>query len=54
MIRPTPENILNYQRGAGLSRMGRRRPPGLWGRKLPLNSPQERGIGLKRWRKYYQ
>mmetsp|Transcript_102266 Transcript_102266/g.288929 ORF Transcript_102266/g.288929 Transcript_102266/m.288929 type:complete len:400 (+) Transcript_102266:96-1295(+) len=41
-IRPTPENILNMKRGIGLNTRGRRRPPCLWGRKKPLNSPYSR------------
>ena len=39
--RPTPENIMNIKRGIGLNRRGRSRPPCLWGRKKPLNSPYE-------------
>merc|ERR1712086_3430 len=37
--RPTPENILNIKRGIGLNCRGRARPPCLWGRRKPLNSP---------------
>jgi len=41
-IRPTPENILNMERGLGLNLRGRSRPPCLWGRKKPvLNNPYE-------------
>jgi small subunit ribosomal protein S4 len=39
--RPTPENIMNIKRGIGLNRRGRSRPPCLWGRRKPLNSPYE-------------
>jgi len=38
-IRPTPENLLNMKRGLGLGKKGRSRPPSLWGRKYPVNSP---------------
>mmetsp|Transcript_103535 Transcript_103535/g.221421 ORF Transcript_103535/g.221421 Transcript_103535/m.221421 type:complete len:420 (-) Transcript_103535:93-1352(-) len=41
-IRPTPENILNLKQGIGLNKRGRARPPCLWGRKKPLNSPYEK------------
>jgi len=37
--RPTPENLLNMKRGIGLNDKGVNRPPCLWGRKMPLNSP---------------
>ena len=48
-IRPTPENILNMKKGAGLRARGRRRPPGLWGKKggHMLNNPWERGSQVK-------
>jgi small subunit ribosomal protein S4 len=41
-IRPTPENIMNMKRLTGVQKRGRARPPCLWGRKYPLNSPYER------------
>lgn len=41
-IRPTPENLINMERGVGLRRFGRRCPPCLWGRRRPLNSPYNR------------
>lgn len=41
-IRPTPENRLNMERGIGLFKRGRSKPPCLWGRSKPLNSPYHR------------
>jgi len=41
-VRPTPENIMNMKQGVGLNKRGRRRPPCLWGRRMPLNSPYHR------------
>lgn len=38
-IRPTPENLINIKKGIGLNKRGRKRPPCLWGRRLPLNNP---------------
>ncbi|CAE7490892.1 PSD3 [Symbiodinium sp. CCMP2456] len=48
-IRPTPENILNMKKGAGLRLRGRRRPPGLWGKtgSTMLNNPWEFGKKVK-------
>jgi len=48
-IRPTPENILNMKKGAGLRLRGRRRPPGLWGKtgSTMLNNPWEYGKKVK-------
>ena len=47
-IVPTPENILNMKKGAGLRARGFRRPPCLWGRRNnPLNNPWEYGSKVK-------
>lgn len=39
--RMTPENVLNMQRGLGLHKRGRHRPPCLWGRRRPMNNAYE-------------
>mmetsp|Transcript_97293 Transcript_97293/g.275274 ORF Transcript_97293/g.275274 Transcript_97293/m.275274 type:complete len:272 (+) Transcript_97293:55-870(+) len=39
--RDTPENLRNMKMGMGYNRRGRYRPPCLWGRTQPLNSPYE-------------
>jgi small subunit ribosomal protein S4 len=44
-IRDTPENRINMKFGIGLRMRGRHRPPGLWGRKMPLNNAYE-GFGM--------
>ncbi|CAE7348195.1 rps4 [Symbiodinium natans] len=48
-IRPTPENILNMKKGAGMRKRGRTRPPSLWGMKggKQRNDPWEYGSKVK-------